>query len=63
MIGYMKVDEAARRWSISKRQVQYLCTHGRINGTEKFGNTWAIPEDVEKPTRTGTIKPGRKTAQ
>jgi len=61
MIGYIKVDELAQRWDISKRQVQYLCIRGRIDGAVKFGNTWAIPEGVKKPTRTGPLKPGRQT--
>jgi hypothetical protein len=26
-----------------------LCLEGRIDGVIKFGNTWAIPEDAEKP--------------
>ena len=61
MIGYVKADDIARRWNISIRQVQYLCVHGIIDGAVKFGTTWAIPENVEKPTRTGPLKPGRKT--
>ena len=61
MVGYIKADEAAQKWDISKRQVQYLCVRGRIEGAVKFGNTWAIPEGVNKPTRTGEMKPGRKT--
>jgi len=31
-----------------------------IEGVIKFGNTWAIPEDAKKPTRTSKFKPGRK---
>ena len=58
--GYTLADEIAKRWDISIRQVQYLCKHGRINGAVKFGNTWAIPENAEKPTRTSKLKPGRK---
>ena len=61
MIGYVKADDIARRWNISIRQVQYLCIHGRIEGAVKFGTTWAIPENAEKPTSTGALKPGRKT--
>jgi len=60
MIGYVKADEIARKWDISIRQVQYLCIQGRIDGAEKFGTTWAIPKNAKKPTRTGTLKPGRK---
>ena len=61
MNGYIRADEFAKKWDISLRQVQYLCKNGRINGAIKFGTTWAIPESVEKPTRTGNLKPGRKS--
>ena len=60
MIGYVQADEIARLWNVSKRQVQTLCKEGRIDGAIKFGNTWAIPENAVKPTRTGKLKPGRK---
>ena len=60
MIGYIQAIEAAKKWDISMRQVQRLCIEGRIEGAVKFGNTWAIPENAPKPTRTGKLKPGRK---
>jgi len=60
MIGYIKAEDAAKRWNISKRQVQRLCTEGRIDGAVMFANAWAIPENALKPTRTGELKPGRK---
>jgi hypothetical protein len=58
--GYVKADEIAARWNITGRQVQYLCQQEKIAGAVKFGNTWAIPENAGKPTRTGEKKPGRK---
>ena len=61
MNGYVSANEIAKRWDISLRQVQYLCSHGRIDGVIRFGKSWAIPENAEKPTRTGKEKPGRKT--
>jgi len=61
MIGYIKVDEAAVMWDVSERHVQRLCIEGRIEGAVKFGTTWAIPENAPKPTRTGKLKPGRKS--
>ena len=61
MVGYVQAEEVAKRWNISMRQVQRLCIEGRIKGAVKFGNTWAIPEGAAKPTRTGRLKPGRKT--
>jgi len=59
--GYISVREAAERWGITERQVQKICAEGRIDGVTRFSNTWAIPEDVPKPTRTGKLKPGRKS--
>ena len=61
MNGYIKAEEIAERWNISIRQVQILCKAGKVDGAIKFGNTWAIPEDATKPTRTGKLKPGRKS--
>ncbi|MGN0421689.1 MAG: DNA-binding protein [Lachnospiraceae bacterium] len=49
MTGYMKISEAAKRWEISERRVNSLCLQGRIPDAVKFGTTWAIPEDAEKP--------------
>ena len=60
MIGYVQAEELAERWNVSARQIQMLCKAGKIDGAVKFGNTWAIPEDGEKPTRTSRLKPGRK---
>ena len=60
MEGYVQAEVMAKRWNVSKRQVQYLCKTGKIEGASKFGNTWAIPENAHKPTRTGLLKPGRK---
>ena len=61
MIGYIRVEDVAEKWDVSPRHVQRLCNDGFIEGAIKFGTTWAIPKDVKKPTRTGKLKPGRKT--
>jgi len=60
MDGYTRSNEIAKKWDISERHVQKLCNSGMVEGAIKFGNTWAIPKDAEKPTRTGKLKPGRK---
>ena len=60
MNGYITAEKMAERWNVSLRQVQLLCKNGKIDGATKFGNTWAIPENAAKPTRTGALKPGRK---
>ena len=60
MNGYISVREAAERWDVTERQVQRMCVADMIPGVVRFSNTWAIPEDAVKPTRTTQFKPGRK---
>lgn len=48
-MGYMTASQAAKKWNISQRRVQILCSEDRIPGVFKLGETWAIPLDVEKP--------------
>lgn len=47
--GYMKISDAAKKWEISERRVNTLCLQGRIPNAAKFGTTWAIPTDAERP--------------
>ena len=50
----LTVQQAAEKWGLAPRTVQQLCTQGRIPGAQKFGKSWAIPADTEKPeTRIG----------
>ncbi len=58
MIGYTTIQEIAKKWGISERRVNVLCSEGRIEGAVKFGNTWAIPEKAEKPA-DARIKSGK----
>jgi len=46
---YINIDEAARRWGLSKRFVQLLCADGRIEGATRLGRAWMIPKDANKP--------------
>ena len=59
---YLTVRETAEKWNVSPRMVQQFCTAGRIPGAQKFGKSWAIPADAEKPrdpraARTGKAEP------
>ena len=47
--SYQNVNETAARWSLTPRQVQHLCSLGKIPGAVRFGRAWAIPADAEKP--------------
>ena len=58
MNGYTTIHEIAKRWEVSDRRVNVLCAEGRIEGAVKFGNTWAIPEDAEKPA-DARVKSGK----
>ena len=49
MMEYMSAPEAAKKWGISERRVQILCSQGRIEGVSKFGYMWLIPQNAQKP--------------
>lgn len=46
---YLTAREIAKKWGISDRLVQKYCAAGRIEGVRKFGKSWGIPSDAEKP--------------
>lgn len=46
---FLTTSEMAKKWDISRRRVTLLCSQGRIEGAILKGNTWLIPESVEKP--------------
>lgn len=48
--GYLSVREASYKWGVSERRVNQYCTQGRIPGLSRFGKSWCIPENAEKPT-------------
>ena len=50
MTGYMSVQETAKKWGVTTRQVQILCKDNRIKGASKISSIWVIPEDADKPT-------------
>lgn len=49
-MDFIGIKEMANRWGISPRRVQVLCESQRIYGAKKIGNSWAIPDDTEKPS-------------
>jgi len=60
MNGYISARDAAANWDITERQVQKLCSEGRVKDATRFAGVWAIPDDAPKPTRTSKIKTGPK---
>ena len=55
---YISASEAASKWGLSSRRVGLLCNEGRIEGAQKAGATWIIPENAEKPS-DARIKSGK----
>ena len=49
MKGYLSVREISYKCNVSERWVSKLAQDGRIPGVERFGRSWAVPEDAEKP--------------
>ncbi len=45
----MQIKEASKKWNISERRIRKLIQDGRIEGAEKIGITWIIPDDANKP--------------
>ncbi|MHB8064225.1 MAG: DNA-binding protein [Ruminiclostridium sp.] len=60
MLDYISVRDAAIKWGISERRIQKLCEEKRIDGTVRFGRSWAIPKDANKPI-DGRSKESRVT--
>ena len=54
MNGYITVEEAARKWGVSSRQVQILCKENRVEGAMRMSRIWIIPENAPKPTVSRT---------
>ena len=45
----ISIREASYRLGVSERRVNQDCAEGRISGASRFGRSWAIPENAEKP--------------
>ena len=59
---WITIQEAAKLWGITTRQVQYLCVDGKIDGVQRLGNMWVIPKGTPKPLdgRTREAKENKK---
>ncbi len=55
---WLTVQEAAGKWQISQRTVQYHCKAGNITGAKLFNRNWAIPVEASPPAkRRDTLSP------
>ena len=57
-MDYMTLKEAAEKWGVTPRRVNYYCAAGRIPGAVKMAGVWLIPKNTEKPN-DGTTKQGK----
>lgn len=48
-MGFISASQAAKKWDISQRRVQILCSENRIEGAFKVGEVWVIPDNAVKP--------------
>ena len=48
-MDYMTLKEAAEKWGVTPRRVNYYCAAGRIPGAVKMAGVWLIPQETAKP--------------
>lgn len=56
IMDYMTLKEAAEKWGVTPRRVNYYCAAGRIPGAVKMAGVWLIPKNAEKPIDGRTKK-------
>ena len=57
-MDYMTLKEAAEKWGVTPRRVNYYCASERIHGAVKMAGVWLIPNTAEKPV-DGRTKQGK----
>ena len=57
-MDYMTLKEAAEKWGVTPRRVNYYCAGGRIPGAVKMAGVLLLPKTAEKPLDCRT-KQGR----
>ena len=57
-MDYMTLKEAAEKWGVTPRRVNYYCAAGRIPGAVKMAGVWLIPKNAEKSI-DGRTKQGK----
>ena len=48
-LNLMSARQAAEKWNITDRQVQSLCSQGKIKSATRLGREWLIPKDAPRP--------------
>ena len=44
-MDYMTLKEAAEKWGVTPRRVNYYCAAGRIPGAVKMAGVWLLPKN------------------
>ena len=60
-MDYMTLKEAAEKWGVTPRRVNYYCAGGRIPGAVKMAGVWLIPKTQKSRLTEGQNK-GRSCA-
>ena len=55
---YLSTTQTAELWGLSARRVALHCEQERIEGVQKSGSRWIIPENAKKPD-DARIKSGK----
>jgi excisionase family DNA binding protein len=61
-LNFITPQQAAEQWGITERQVQSLCSNGKIKDVIRLGRSWLIPKGTEKPI-DGRTKIAKKSKQ
>ncbi|MDR2196596.1 MAG: DNA-binding protein [Coriobacteriales bacterium] len=48
-MNLMTTKQAAEKWGVTVRRVQFLCEKGLVEGAEKLADMWILPLDAKKP--------------
>jgi len=48
-LDWITPKQVAKQWGITERQVQSLCTRGKIPDVVRLGRSWLIPKSASKP--------------
>ena len=59
-LNFMSARQAAEKWNITDRQVQSLCSQGKIKEATRLGREWLIPKDTPRPI-DGRTKSAKQT--
>ena len=48
-LDWITPAQAANEWGVTERQVQSLCSKGKVSGAVRVSKVWLIPKDAKKP--------------